>query len=91
MKLGGLAERVFPLHDIDRPAPTGIGDQDGCPPRERLRRPCEEVLGTAANPDADLPRAIRAPGRDGKDTDHADAGFVTRQRTPPSHEESWYY
>ena len=73
MKGGGLAERIVPCDDVDRPRAPGLDHQDGGASRQGGFRPRDELLGAAADPDANLAGAMAASGRDGEDTDRADA------------------
>jgi len=73
MKGRSLAKRIVPFDDVDRPRTPGVSDQDSGTSGQGGLRPGEEVLGAAADFDEDLAGAMRAPGRDGEDTDRADA------------------
>ena len=80
---GGFAERIIPLHDVDCAGAPGIDNENGRAFGQRSRRPGQELLRPAANPDPDLAGAGRPAGGNDEHADGTDHGFVASHNLPP--------
>src|SRR5215470_20018646 len=69
-------KRIVPCAHIDRPGAAFLDHQNRGPLGQRLRRPRDERLGPAADPDKYLAWAGGSPGRDGDDAYAADGRGV---------------